>query len=208
MKYIEKDLPFFSSSNANNDKKLKELENKAKVLDYMWYNTPFDYIMFDEITDDIYTNSYMFGVIPEYVTSFTSKGLTNIGNQMFSQMPNITKIDMPNVTTIETTPIYDTPLLKTMIVGTLTQTTKTSFRQESVKGRGTLETLIIGANTTADLHLQWSIKYPQLVLHNIIDNLADKTGQTAGIITLGETNIAKISDEYKQKLINKNWEYS
>lgn len=189
-------------------KKLKELENKAKVLDYMWYNTPFDYIMPDEITDDIYTNSYMFGVIPDYVTSFTSKGLTNIGSQMFSQMPNIIKIDMPNVTTLGSSVIYQTPLLKTMIVGTLTKTITSSFRQETSKGQGTLETVVIGANTTADLYLQWSNKYPQSVLHNIIDNLADKTGQTAGIITLGETNIAKISDEYKQKLRNKNWEYS
>jgi FlaA1/EpsC-like NDP-sugar epimerase len=187
--------------------KVQKLIEKAKLIDYMWYNTPFDYVLSDKITDEVYINSYMLGIIPDYITSFTSKRLTNIGNQMFSECPNLTKIDMPNVTTIETSAIYNTPLLKTMIIGTLTQATNTSFRQVQIKGRGALETLVIGANTTADLYLQWSHKYPQSVLHNIIDNLADKTGQTTGIIDFGDVNLAKISDEYKAKLQKKNWEY-
>lgn len=186
--------------------KVQKLIEKAKLIDYMWYNTPFDYVLSDKITDEVYINSYMLGIIPDYITSFTSKGLTNIDGNMFRGNKNIVKIDMPNVTTVEESVIGGCYKLITMIVGTLTQTEKTSFTQ-GAPTRGTLETLIIGKGTTADLYLQGSRKYSQAVLHNIIDNLADKTGQTAGIINFGDTNLEKISDEYKAKLQKKNWEY-
>ena len=186
--------------------KVQKLIEKAKVIDYMWYNTPFDYVLPDKITDEVYINSYMFCMFPDYITSFTSKGLTNIDNTMFKGNKNIVKIDMPNVTTVTGNVIRGCYELITMIVGTLTHTERTSFTQ-GTPARGTLETLIIGKGTTADLYLQDSQKYSQAVLHNIIDNLADKTGQTAGIINFGDINLAKISDEYKAKLQKKNWEY-
>lgn len=186
--------------------KVQKLIEKAKEIDYMWYNTPFDYVLPDKITDEVYINSYMFDMFPDYITSFTSKGLTNIDDTMFKGNKNIVKIDMPNVTTVEGSVIWGCYELITMIVGTLTQTERSSFTQ-GTPGRGTLETLIIGKGTTADLYLQGSRKYSQAVLHNIIDNLADKTGQTAGFINFGDINLAKISDEYKAKLQKKNWEY-
>lgn len=186
--------------------KVQKLIEKAKLIDYMWYNTPFDYVLPDKITDEVYINSYILSLIPDYITSFTSKGLTNIDGDMFHGNKNIVKIDMPNVTTVEEGVISGCYELTTMIVGTLTQTKKTSFTLGLIT-RAKLETLIIGKGTTADLYLQGSRKYSQAVLHNIIDNLADKTGQTAGIINFGDTNLAKISDEYKAKLDNKNWEY-
>lgn len=186
--------------------KVQKLIEKAKLIDYMWYNTPFDYVLPDKITDEVYINSYILSFIPDYITSFTSKGLTNIDGDMFRGNKNIVKIDMPNVTTVEERVISGCYELTTMIVGTLTQTERTSFTQ-GPPARGTLETLIIGKGTTADLYLQGSRKYSQAVLHNIIDNLADKTGQTAGIINFGDINLEKISDEYKAKLDNKNWDY-
>ena len=186
--------------------KVQKLIEKAKVIDYMWYNTPFDYVLSDKITDEVYINSYMFGLIPDYITSFTSKGLTNIDGDMFRGNKNIVKIDMPNVTTVEESVISSCYELTTMIVGTLTQTKKTSFTL-GTPARAKLEILIIGKGTTADLYLQSSQKYSQAVLHNIIDNLADKTGQTKGIINFGDKNLEKISDEYKAKLQKKNWEY-
>ena len=186
--------------------KVQKLIEKAKVIDYMWYNTPFDYVLSDKITDEVYIHSYMLGYIPDYITSFTSKGLTNIDGDMFRGKKNIVKIDMPNVTTIEGSAISSCYELTTMIVGTLTQTEKTSFRQGPLS-KAKLETLIIGKGTTADLYLQGSIKYSQAVLHNIIDNLADKTGQTAGFINFGDVNLEKISAEYLAKLQKKNWEY-
>lgn len=187
--------------------KVQKLIEKAKLIDYMWYNTPFDYVLPDKITDEVYINSYILYFIPDYITSFTSKGLTNIYGKMFYGNKNIVKIDMPNVTTVEERVINGCYELTTMIVGTLTQTKKTSFTPGPIT-RAKLETLIIGKGTTADLYLQGSSKYSQAVLHNIIDNLADKTGQTAGIINFGDTNLAKISDEYKAKLQKKNWEYT
>lgn len=186
--------------------KVQKLIEKAKVIDYMWYNTPFDYVLSDKITYEVYINSYMLGLFPDYITSFTSKGLTNIDDSMFKGNKNIVKIDMPNVTTVEGSVISGCCELITMIVGTLTQTEKTSFTP-GPPTRAKLETLIIGKGTTADLYLQGSLKYSQAVLHNIIDNLADKTGQTTGIINFGDINLEKISGEYKAKLQKKNWEY-
>ena len=39
----------------------------------------------------------------------------------------------------------------------------------------------------------------------IFNNLKDLTGETAKTLTLGSTNLAKLTDEQKAIAINKNW---
>ena len=39
----------------------------------------------------------------------------------------------------------------------------------------------------------------------MFESLADLTGQTAKTISLGATNLAKLTDEQKQIATNKNW---
>ncbi len=68
-----------------------------------------------------------------------------------------------------------------------------------------LETVVVGKDTTASLYLHYSVYLTQECLHNIIDNLADMTGRAAPTLQIGSNNIAKLSDEYKTKLSNKNW---
>ena len=133
--------------------------------------------------------------------------LTTIGNSGFQSCSALTEINLPMLATIGKDAILNTPKLIKMTVGTLTNTTATSFKQPSRGYNGSLTVLEIGNGTSADLYLQYSTKYTQSTLHAIIENLADLTGQTAGMFYIGETNLAKIDDEHLAMLNQKNWIY-
>ena len=81
----------------------------------------------------------------------------------------------------------------------------TFMHNSTLKGCTALHTFICGTGTAANLYLHDCPLLTQECLHNIIDNVADRTGTSALTLQIGEDNIAKISDDYKNKLINKNW---
>ena len=119
----------------------------------------------------------------------------------------LTEINLPMLTTIGNDAIINTSNLTNMIVGVLTSTNQYSFRQTIRSYNGSLTVLEVGNGTSADLYLQYSTKYTQATLHAIIENLADLTGKTAKTFFVGDTNLAKIDDEHKTILNNKNWIY-
>lgn len=90
--------------------------------------------------------------------------------------------------------------LQILQLGTLTQSANTAFM-----GCSALHTIIVGEGTAASLFIQYSPLLTQECLHNIIDNVADRKGTSALTLQIGTDNIAKVSDEYKIKLSNKNW---
>lgn len=71
-----------------------------------------------------------------------------------------------------------------------------------------LKNLEIGAGWATHLYLQYSENLTQESLHGIIENLADLTGATAKVFSVGATNIAKIDEEHIAMLEAKNWTYS
>ena len=133
--------------------------------------------------------------------------LTTIGNNGFQDCSALTEINTPSLTTIGKDAIFNTSKLTNMIVGVLTSTDPFSFRQTSRFYNGSLTVLEVGNGTSADLYLQYSTNYTQATLHAIIENLADLTGKTAKTFFVGDTNLAKIDDEHKTILNNKNWIY-
>ena len=133
--------------------------------------------------------------------------LTTIGNSGFQGCSALTEVNAPALTTIGKDAILNTSKLTNMIVGVLTGTDQFSFRQTFRHYNGSLTVLEVGNGTSADLYLQYSTNYTQATLHAIIENLADLTGKTAKTFFVGDTNLAKIDDEHKTILNNKNWIY-
>ena len=141
------------------------------------------------------------------LTEINAPALTTIGDSGFQGCSVLTEINTPSLTTIGKDAIFNTSKLTNMIVGVLTSTDPFSFRQTSRFYNGSLTVLEVGNGTSADLYLQYSTNYTQATLHAIIENLADLTGKTAKTFFVGDTNLAKIDDEHKTILNNKNWIY-
>src|SRR5699024_8368123 len=61
-------------------------------------------------------------------------------------------------------------------------------------------------NITKSLRLSASTKYSRETLINgVLNNLVDLTGQTSQTLTLGSTNLNKLTEEDKLIATNKNW---
>ena len=61
-------------------------------------------------------------------------------------------------------------------------------------------------NITKSLSLSSSTKYSRETLVNgVLNNLVDLTGQTSQTLTLGSTNLNKLTEEDKLIAVNKNW---
>lgn len=60
-------------------------------------------------------------------------------------------------------------------------------------------------NLSVDLDLSQSTLLTVESLMNVINNLKDLTGDSAQTLTLGATNLAKLTDEQKAVATNKNW---
>lgn len=98
--------------------------------------------------------------------------------------------------------ISDCPRLEYLEMGALE-----SMQTTSVKGDEALKEFVVGKGTRANLYLYHCPNLTQECLHNIVDNLADRTGLTSLTFYVGEENLAKIESEYLTKLTQKNWVY-
>ena len=133
--------------------------------------------------------------------------LTTMEDSAFSSCADLTEINTPNLVSIGANVILTAKKVTKMTVGALNETSNVSFRQVAKGTNGALTELYVGQGTSADLYLQYSEKYPQSILHEIIENLADRTGKTAGIFNVGDKNLEKIDSEHKAMLESKNWTY-
>ena len=90
--------------------------------------------------------------------------------------------------------------LQILKLGALNESTNTAFM-----GCGALHTLIVGEGTAANLFIQYSSLLTQECMHNIIDNVADRIGTSALTLYVHQDVYDRISEEYKTKLSQKNW---
>lgn len=208
--------------------KLIEQAVYKKYWQKIWNMEPIDCIVPDNITDvseewyltDLPLMDKLIGKNVEVITTdmlstYAKDELTYVDlpqlivmdDSLLKDAKKLVEVNTPSVTIMNERVLFGCSSLTTLKVGTLTSTTLSSFYM-AVKGTASkLEFIEIGKGTSASLYLQNSIKYSQETLHNLIDNLADMTGKEAPVFSVGTTNIAKISDEYLQKLKNKNWNY-
>ena len=208
--------------------KLIEQAMYKKYWQKLWNYEPIDFTIPDSITAPY--EAWYFGVLP-LMSKLSGKNVTNLiasdlsdyatdelmyvdlpklsalGDQLFHNATKLEEVNTPSATTMGVYVFQNCKKLSKLKVGKLTSTERTSF---CITAKGTnshIEFLEIGKGTSASLYLQDSLKYSQETLHNLIDNLADMTGQEAPVFSVGTTNLAKISDEYLQKLKDKNWNY-
>lgn len=167
--------------------------------------------------------------ITNFITTEDSK-LQSISQKTFQSCSKLTIVKIPTVKRINSYAFADTPILeevyapnctnvsqnvflrskvKKITLGTLTHAYRTSFTYETnITTPGNIEEFHVGAGTSANLYLTSMTKLSQNNLYEIIDNLADLTGTgTANqhIISLSVESTKLLSDEYKQKIIDKNW---
>jgi hypothetical protein len=97
--------------------------------------------------------------------------------------------------------LCNAPNLEILEVGALTLFQK----GYAMVGNPKVHTFIIGKDTNCSLYLHNCPLLTQECLHNIIDNLADATGLNALTLQVHQDVYDRISEEYKTKLTNKNW---
>lgn len=208
--------------------KLIEQAMYKKYWQKLWNFEPIDFTIPDSIT--VPSEAWYFGALP-FMSKLSGKNVTNLiasdlsdyaidelmyvdlpklsalGDRLFSNASKLEEVNTPSATTMGVCVFQNCRKLSKLKVGKLTSTKSTSFLITPRGTNSSIEFLEIGKGTSASLYLQDSLKYSQETLHNLIDNLADMTGQEQPVFSVGTTNLAKISDEYLQKLTDKNWSY-
>lgn len=173
------------------------------------------------------TKETLKALIDRSITSIDiPRGVTNIGTQAFNQCKNLTSVTIPDsVTRIEQYAFYNCTNLKSVIIpDAVTSIGKEAFRGCITLSNVTipnsvtsiydlvflncarLENVIVGNGFNADnLNLSVSTLYSVDTMIAMFNALADRTGQTAYTLTLGDTNLAKLSNEEIAIATQKNW---
>jgi hypothetical protein len=154
-------------------------------------------------------------------------GVTKIGGYMFYNCTNLASVTIPDTVTvvdhnsfrgcsslisvtipdsvfnIGSAAFYGCSSLTTInIPSSVTTIGSTSIFQNCTN----LENVTLGNDFNANgLDLSASTLYSKETLKNILYNLADRTDQTAYTLTIGSTNLAKLSNEQIAIATQKNW---
>ena len=132
-----------------------------------------------------------------------SNSVTSIEATAFSSCSSLKSIDIPvGVSTIKSSAFYNcNSLVSLKIPNTVTTIGVTVFNNCS-----SLTNVTLGNNFNCNnLDLSASTKYSVDTLVAMLTALADRTGQSAYTLTIGATNLAKLSDEQKAIATDKNW---
>lgn len=134
----------------------------------------------------------------------------NLTEAMFKVCPNIEEIYVPEgITEIKRYAFNDCTSLKTVYLpNTITVIGRTSWRN-IFENDTVLEFLTLGNGFNADyLNVSWSDKFSRETILQWLNALADRTGQAAYKLTIGATNLAKLTEQDILIATNKNWTLS
>lgn len=120
-------------------------------------------------------------------------------NMYIINNPDLLNVEMESVKIVNSRGFFNCGEMVQCKLGQITETNTTSFQ-----GCTKLTIFTCKPGTTGSIYLQYSDKLGVKSLEGIIDSYADMTGQTAPILYIGETNIAKLSEEYIKKAKQKN----
>lgn len=132
-----------------------------------------------------------------------SDNIETIGVTAFNNCTSLRSLNIPNgVTTIRDNAFYNCKALTDLsIPNSIVKLGNSVFVYCSELINVTLGN---GFNCNG-LNISASTKYSVDTLVAMLTALADRTGQTAYTLTLGTTNLAKLSDEQKAIATDKNW---
>lgn len=118
---------------------------------------------------------------------------------LFSNIPVLETVYLPKCTELGRWTFRNDHALKTITLGVVTD-----FGTSAFAGCTSIENFTIGVGTTAsNLFLSYSDVLTVESMQGIIDNYADLSASGGATITFGTTNLAKLSEEYKQKAVAK-----
>lgn len=174
---------------------MKNLFSLPMSLDEVSSN-PYDCIIPDFINTDTFCNVFLPNGNEK---TFKCNTLTEISvANMFVGCVTLETVYIPACTALTRWTFKDCSNLKSITLGTLTSIVVPFVNCTSLKD------LIIGEGTTASaFSLSTCDSLTQESLHGLIDNYADMTDLGGATITVGAINLAKITDEYKEKAVNK-----
>ena len=137
------------------------------------------------------------------LTSITiPDSVTSIGNDAFFKCKGFTSITIPSsVTSIGNTVFYQCSSLTSVTIPN-SVTSIGSFAFNSCTG---LTSVTLGTNFNASLDLHWSTLLTASAMVAMFNQLKNNTGYTAKVLTLGSTNLEKLSTAQKAIATNKNW---
>lgn len=134
---------------------------------------------------------------------YIPNSITIISSTAFTQCQNLKSLNIPNsVTTIS----YDAFNGCTSLTDIIIPSSVISLYERVFGNCPKLVNVTLGNNFNCNnLDLSASTMYSIDTLVAMLTALADRTGQTAYTLTLGTTNLAKLSDEQKAIATDKNW---
>ena len=139
--------------------------------------------------------------------SLTSIKLPNtlwrIGARVFQNCTNLTSIKLPDtLMSIGTSAFYQCPNLTSInFPNTLTSIDSSAFQN----CRGLVDVTLANGFNCNNLDLSSSTKFTRETIVSWLNALADRTGLTAYKLTIGATNLAKLTEEDILIATNKNW---
>ena len=148
---------------------------------------------------DLY-ESVLTGTVTEFVVP---DEWTEIRGSMFYSCTNLVNITISN--SVEIIRGYVFTNCTSLINVTIPNSVK-SIGGYMFNGCTNLANVTLGNNfNCSNLDLSASTKYSVSTIVAMLTALADRTGQTAYTLTLGTTNLAKLSDAQKAIATDKNW---
>ena len=142
----------------------------------------------------------------------TSGSAHNTGDSVFINCTSLQEVQLaPDTKKIGQQIFYNCSALKTVsLPSTITENTNscltsTSSSYYAFYGCTALEDVQLGQDWNMSLRLNVSNNLTVDSMVAMFNSLKDLTGTTAKTLTLGSTNLAKLTDEQKAIAINKNW---
>lgn len=161
---------------------------------FVWHN------MFESCTNLVHA------IITETITT------GNTGNEVFRRCTKLQEVYLaPNTKQIGYSIFQDCQSLKIVsLPSTITETsndclTTTSSSYYAFDGCTALEDVQLGQDWNMSLRLNVSNNLTVDSMVAMFNSLKDLTGETAKTLTLGSTNLAKLTNEQKAIATNKNW---
>lgn len=147
------------------------------------------------------------------VSSLTDISASKLGTGMFNNCLNLNHCKvLDSVTNMPTSVFYRCTKLKTLeLPATIVSDTSSSMTASSgsslhfCSGCAALEDVKLGQGWNMALNLSVSNNLTVDSMVAMFNSLKDLTGDTAKTLTLGSTNLAKLTDEQKAIATNKNW---
>lgn len=148
------------------------------------------------------TGTYLCNGCTALETVVISSGVTAVENYAFDGCSSLDDVTLPNtITTIGSYAFRNCTSLQTITL----PSSITSINANSFNGCTSLTNIVLGEGWNCECSFSAVTTLTEASLAAMLNSLADLTGSTAKTLTLGSTNLNKLTAEEKLVALNKNW---